>query len=507
MAAKTSRERRYDEGTFIASLLARQSPRLRDVATIISAKENTPMILFRARTFLAVLGLVLSCSAARGEDPPFRPMAIGLCEDYPSRTRTVANARRDLEACRRAGASVLRISFSWYEMEPEPGRYDFSFWDDVIPMAVDDFGLRLIPYVCYTPPWASAQPDSKTIWTTPPKDPAAFGRFVGKLVDRYKARLHSWELWNEPDIPEFWTGTPAEIAALVREGSRAVRAADPRAKVVLGGIARNPSYLRTLLRDYKVSPLVDIINAHAYFETWHEWPVEELMNYVGRLSDVIAEDGDGQELWLAEVGYSNYRPKDSKEVSEHYQARYAFEHTPEYQADVLLRSIVLARATDKVSLFTWYRVNDLPGSEEIIGDINTRHLGIVDLQGRDKPALEGFRRVAELLKGPLRVLDDHVQVTRPIAARAEVHVFEAPDGTVRVFDWQRVGGPGGRRDPAGRTDPRPAEEFTLFVPGRRLTLAPRAEGVVEVRAQEGGTLVRMSALQDHAQVVDLRPSR
>ena len=62
-------------------------------------------------------------------------------------------------------------------MEPREGEYDFSFWDDVIPMAVDEFGLRLIHYVCYTPPWAAAQPEP-TVWTSPPKDPAAFGRIA-----------------------------------------------------------------------------------------------------------------------------------------------------------------------------------------------------------------------------------------------------------------------------------------------------------------------------------------
>jgi hypothetical protein len=82
-------------------------------------------------------------------------------------------------------------------------------------MAVAEYELRLIPYVCYTPAWASAEPESKTVWTTPPKDPAAFGRFVGELVARYRSRIHSREIWNEPDIVEFWTGTTTQFAALL----------------------------------------------------------------------------------------------------------------------------------------------------------------------------------------------------------------------------------------------------------------------------------------------------
>jgi hypothetical protein len=97
---------------------------------------------------LAGAGL-LAVAVAVAEEParerPLRALAVGIGEDYARNRRTPDAARRDLDACRRAGASVLRISFSWSEMEPEPGRYDFAFWDKVVPMAVDEYGLRLIP--------------------------------------------------------------------------------------------------------------------------------------------------------------------------------------------------------------------------------------------------------------------------------------------------------------------------------------------------------------------------
>ena len=413
--------------------------------------------------------------------------------------------RRDLDACRRAGASVLRISFSWSEMEPEPGRYDFAFWDKVVPMAVDEYGLRLIPYVCYTPGWASSEPDSDAVWTTPPKDLAAFGRFVGALVDRYKGRIRSWEIWNEPDIPEFWTGSTQQYAALLAEGSRAVRRADPTARVVLGGIARRPEFLRELLRDEGVSPLIDVVNCHSYFETWHDGAIEGLPTYLGLIAGVIDDHGHGQELWMAEVGYSSYRPEGSGRISDRYLARHGFEHTPAYQAEALLRAMALIRSTDRVSLVTWYRINDLPAGQEVIGDVNNRHLGIVDLQGRPKPALEGLRRAAELFSRPLRPADDRVQVTRPIASRAEVHGFEAPDGSLTIVAWQRTAVPGdGRRPAAGHEPPRPAVALTLTVPGRRLRTAPDAPPL-EVTYRDDGTAIRLSVAQDHTLVFRLIP--
>ena len=89
---------------------------------------------------LAGAGLV-AIAEEPARERPFRALSVGIGEDYASDRRTPDAARRDLDACRRAGASVLRISFSWSEMEPEPGRYDFAFWDKVVPMAVDEYGL------------------------------------------------------------------------------------------------------------------------------------------------------------------------------------------------------------------------------------------------------------------------------------------------------------------------------------------------------------------------------
>jgi hypothetical protein len=434
---------------------------------------------------------------------PFRAMAVGIGEDYASNRRTLDAARRDLEACRRAGASVLRISFSWSEMESTPGRYDFAFWDAVVPMAVDEYKLRLIPYVCYTPGWASSEPKRDAVWTTPPKDLAAFGRFVRALVDRYKNRIHSWEIWNEPDIPEFWTGSTKQYGVLLAEGSRAVRQADPTARVVLGGIARRPEFLRELLRDEGVSRMIDVVNCHSYFETWHDGTIEGLPTYLGLIAGVIDDHGDGQELWMAEVGYSSYRPDGSGRISDRYQARHGFEHTAAYQAEALLRTMSLIRSTDRVSLTTWYRINDLPAGQEVIGDVNNHHLGIVDLEGRPKPAFEGFRRAAEVFSRPLRPADDRVQVTRPIASRAEVHGFEAPDGSLTIVAWQRTAVPGdGRRPTAGQEPPRLAEALTLNVPGRRLQPAPDAPPL-EVTHRDDGTAIRLSVEQEHTLVFRL----
>src|SRR5581483_11791450 len=123
-----------------------------------------------------------------------------------------------------------------------------------------------IPYVCYTPRWASRSAGDD-FWRQPPRDHARFAEFMKQIVARYRDQIHSWELWNEPDNPAYWLGSPEEYARLLEAGSRAAREADPHATIVLGGLAWNLEFLETLLADGRAMSNVDVVNLHNYYET------------------------------------------------------------------------------------------------------------------------------------------------------------------------------------------------------------------------------------------------
>ncbi|HVX84363.1 MAG TPA: cellulase family glycosylhydrolase [Phycisphaerae bacterium] len=384
-----------------------------------------PLLLFLLAAFHICAGCLPPHHRARRDDPalpaPLHPMTMGLCEDYPKSSRSLAHARADLDACRASGAQVLRIAFSWLDMQPRPGQLDFSFWDDFVRIAVDEYHIRLIPYVCYTPRWAAGDP-SDNFWHAPPRDPADFARFLTALVTRYRSRIHSWELWNEPDNPAYWSGSVPQFAALVEAGSHAVRQADPHALVVLGGIAWNADFLARLFQDPALLPAVDVVNMHAYYETWSPDSLQQLPHSIHRLHDLIALHAGRQRLWLAEIGYSDFRRPDGF-VSGQYTARFSFEHTPAYQADYLLRAAALAASTGQVDLFAWYRINDLPDGVNVIGDVNNRHLGILDTQGRPKPAFDAFRRASHSFSLPARLPANAAKSCRP---RGKLRVSRPP---------------------------------------------------------------------------------
>src|SRR5205085_2459864 len=83
--------------------------------------------------------------------------------------------------------------------------------------------------------------------------------YVRNVVERYDGdglddapgspRMAYWEVWNEENIALFWPTKPdaAEYSALLKATAQTIRAADPNAKVVLGGLANADSgYLQAL---------------------------------------------------------------------------------------------------------------------------------------------------------------------------------------------------------------------------------------------------------------------
>src|SRR5205085_5663409 len=101
--------------------------------------------------------------------------------------------------------------------------------------------------------------------------------------------------------------TAAQFADLVHAGARAIRAADPTARIVLGGIAWNTDYLEKLFTTYGVAPDVDVVNIHSYAETWSGDRLESLPAYIERAWRIVHDYGEDERLWVAEAGYSSFR--------------------------------------------------------------------------------------------------------------------------------------------------------------------------------------------------------
>lgn len=356
----------------------------------------------------------------------------GLCEDYPEETTTSEKVARDFEILRETGTKLLRVGIGWDGIEEKPGEYKWRHWDEVVDTAQRE-GVTLLPYVCYTPEWATgARRDG---WREPPRNLDRFGKFMSVIASRYRGTVRSWELWNEPDNRDYWRGSPKQFARMFTAAARAVRKADPHAVVVLGGLAHGPdsSFFNAITANRRLSGYFDVLNFHGYFETWDSTPAEE---YLDRINGYAAAVGSASpdrtpDMWLAEFGYSS--GKVARKAGATGSAVTDF-HSPEFQAVALLRHHILALAAEKLSLTAWFRIRDLNQAEQVIGDDHNRHFGIVDAAGRPKPAFEALRLWQQLFGQAVRRVP--ISVARSPSADTQAFAFERMDGTLIIAAWE-----------------------------------------------------------------------
>ena len=195
---------------------------------------------------LVVLALLAAAPTAAATVPR---EWLGVAAAGPM-TETGTRIDREWDRLGRTGVRSVRLAFYWQHGQPAgPGAVDFSEYDRLVLTAARR-GLRVLPAVLGSPGWAAA--DLRAGGASPPRDPADYGRFLQALVGRYGPRgtlwneqrdvrrlpIRAWQIWNEPDYPGFWSQQPFARAyvGLLREARRALRAADPGARAILGGM-------------------------------------------------------------------------------------------------------------------------------------------------------------------------------------------------------------------------------------------------------------------------------
>ena len=148
------------------------------------------------------------------------------------------NTDRDLKLAKDAGFGWVKQSIEWRYVEPHvKGKLELDEPDRVVK-AVNAAGLKLIARVDNQPVWARAAQDFPVI--APPDKLRDFGDYVGALATRYRGKIHGYEIWNEPNLAREWGNKPPDpkgYVELLKVAYKAIKAADPEAIVISGGLA------------------------------------------------------------------------------------------------------------------------------------------------------------------------------------------------------------------------------------------------------------------------------
>ncbi len=173
------------------------------------------------------------------------------------------------------GARYIRLQAGWAKTEKVKGVYDFAWLDAIIDDAVSR-GLEPWLQLSYGNP---IYPGGGSIflnggWPTSKEAVAAWMRWARATAERYKGKVHQWEIWNEPDNTLRRKNIPASgMVDLTIASARIIKEIDPDAKIAAFGLAapRKVESCEALVSDLakklkanNEEHLIDWITYHGY---------------------------------------------------------------------------------------------------------------------------------------------------------------------------------------------------------------------------------------------------
>jgi hypothetical protein len=194
---------------------------------------------------------------------------------------------------------------TWKLINTADGVYNWSRLDDVVNIAKDQRGKKLIYGIGCAPDWAAGSSTGGSQYNPNPPTEAAWIAWVTAVVTRYVGRIDAYELWNEPNDTLFWIGTPAQMARLCQLAYPIIKSIDPNAIVVSpcpAGILSVPVFAKLL--DAGMGEYCDVLAFHAYSSSYQpEYARFVAENYRGMADQKGYKD---KRLWSTESGFIQY---------------------------------------------------------------------------------------------------------------------------------------------------------------------------------------------------------
>ena len=377
-------------------------------------------VLMLAPLFAAALAAspaAASATAAVSKDSPF-----GIVANLGNRVRSDEQPTM-VSLMREAGVQWAREEISWDRLQLERGgAYRWGGdaeglynYDQAISLQ-REAGIQVLGLLAYNPAWFKSKNPVLEEWL------GDWGDYVYSVVARYgrdRGQIRYWEVWNEPNLRPFGYEhglyTVQDFVRVLDVARAAIKAADPGAVIVLGGmydIWGQPAtpedydsldYLR-MLHEAGGWNSFDILSLHPYRPGAPEaalhrrGPDMTMRDELRVLDGMMAEFGQ-KPIWFTEVGWSSFTG--------------IFGVTEAEQAAYLQRMYAIALSHPSVEKVFWYDLRDdtapqAPYTQPVENVAESEfHYGLLrrrfplnpDDPSLRKPAFVAYRALTDALAG------------------------------------------------------------------------------------------------------------
>ncbi|MFC8427005.1 cellulase family glycosylhydrolase [Streptomyces sp. NPDC057253] len=363
-----------------------------------------PIRLLAGATALITLGAMALLTTGCSKDDP-NPLRLGIAYGHRLVGMSDKELGTALDEAVDVGARWVRADLSWGDIQPDaPAEFAWNNFDRVVT-AAKQRDLTLLPILSYTPPWA--RPSGCTSDKCRPADPKAFAAFAAAAAARYApSGIHTWEIWNEPNLRDFWKPQPdaAAYTTLLRATTQALRREDPSAYVILGGLASTQSQGGSISQtDFLAAVsvrggnrLVDAVGYHPYTYPYlasDKTPWRTAWQRIADLERVLSAHGTpGMPLWITEYGAPTDGPGAASD-GRRKPTGTTTHVTEKRQGEIAEDAVRTAALTPHVAALFWYSERDA-GT-----DTSSREnfFGLRRADGSAKPALGALRKAIAAL--------------------------------------------------------------------------------------------------------------
>lgn len=196
---------------------------------------------------------------------------------------------------------------AWPNLEPVAGKWDFSRLDKYVAMA-EKRGVSILLPLGLSPGWASARPTEPSNYkpgnAAEPRDLEMWRNYVRTVASRYKGRILTYEIWNEPNIPQFFSGSVEMLVKLTQITREELKKVDPNIKLVSPSMSTGAKdhldyFDKYLARGGAAS--VDVIGYHMYVQ---DQSPEALVPLIQKIKILMKKNGVASlPLWNTEIGW------------------------------------------------------------------------------------------------------------------------------------------------------------------------------------------------------------
>jgi polysaccharide biosynthesis protein PslG len=305
---------------------------------------------------------------------------------FPTSGEATRLSRRELRS--------WRTTLAWRDVEARRGRYDWSGFDNLVGRLATR-RIRLIFTLAGCPEWACHRNGHG-----PPRTAAArssWTAFVSAAVLRYGNNgsywrkhpwvpyrpVRHWQVMNEINGRDQWPRpSAAAYAALLRPTAAAIRAADPGAQVILGGLGEKMtvwlrSYLAGLYRQPGFAASVDVVAVEGYSPN-----PRDIVRILGTTRRIMRASGDlATPVWITEMSWATGGGRHAFVTSGRSQAK---------KLHLAYDMLLACRSRWNLQRVYWFPYRD-PRNVSA-ADYWGYHNGLVTAGGRPKPALHTFVR-------------------------------------------------------------------------------------------------------------------